>query len=104
MTGPDLDPRTHARTSDPGTSHEAAARLTNKRTMMRRLLTEFLRRPMTAWEAGEACGYSADEGAWKRVSDLANEGWVEDTGATRIGPKNRRQIVWAITDDGRAAL
>lgn len=102
----DLDPHTHARTTDPRTSHAAARRLARRVTMLRRLLTEFARFPdgLTAEEAATFAGYTADDGAWKRVSDLALAGWIEDTGRNRIASSGRDQIVRAITDTGRGAL
>lgn len=104
MTEPPLEPRTHARHHDPRTSHEAAAQLSDKQTMMRRLLWAFLAQPLTAEQAADACGYGAESGAWKRVSDLANRGLIEDTDATRLGRSGRSQIVWRITNNGRNAL
>jgi hypothetical protein len=98
-----LDPRTHARTTDPDTSHEAAAKLTPRSTMMARLLSAFLDCDRNADEATEAAGYSPADGAWKRISDLAAVGWIADTGERREGRSGRRQIVWYITDDGMRA-
>jgi len=100
----DLDPRTHARRTDPGTSHDAAAQLSQKRTMMRRLLAAYAIGPMTADEASHVCGYTPRDGAWKRVSDLAALGLIEDTDVTRPGRSGRAQMVRRITDDGRATL
>lgn len=100
----DLDPLTHARTGDPDTSHTAAVRLSDKRTMMRTLLVAFNRRPLTSEEAADICGYDASSGAWKRVSDLHQLGLIEDTGLRRVGRSGRAQMVRRITGDGRAAL
>lgn len=102
-TGP-LDPRTHARSADPWTSHAAAERLAKKTTMLRRLLYAYAARPMTAEEAAEYCGYSAEDGAWKRSSDLAARGLIEDTDTARPGRSGRLQIVRRITDEGLNAL
>lgn len=106
MTGDyELDPRTHARTWDPTTSHDAAVRLSSKRTMMRRLLWVYLLLgPLTAEEATEAAGYEPDDGAWKRCSDLASRGWITDTGTTRTASTGREQMVREITLAGRRAL
>lgn len=102
----ELDPHTHARTSDPRTSHAAAHRLAHRETMLRRLLVEFERYPagLTAEESSTFAGYTADDGAWKRVSDLALRGWIEDTGRNRIASSGREQIVRRITAAGRKAL
>ena len=99
-----LDPHTHARTTDPATSHLAAAKLTDKTTMLRKLLWAYAVRPMTAEEASDYCGYTAADGAWKRSSDLAARGLIVDTDQARTGRSGRLQIVRAITQDGRDAL
>lgn len=100
----ELDPHTHARTEDPGTSHAAAAQLSSKRTMMRRLLTQYASVWLTAEEAALACGFTAADGAWKRVSDLLNAGLLEDSGQLRTGSSGRAQRVLRITAAGREAL
>lgn len=99
-----LDPHTHARTTDPATSHRAAQRLTDKTTMLRRLLWAYAVKPMTAEEAADYCQYSAEDGAWKRSSDLAARGLIADTDYARPGRSGRLQIVRAITQEGRNAL
>ena len=99
-----LDPRTHARTLDPATSHDAARQLTDKATMLRRLLAAYAIGPMTADEATHVCGYTPRDGAWKRISDLAQLGLIEDTDVTRVGRSGRAQMVRRITDEGRRAL
>lgn len=100
----DLEPRTHARRGDPDTSHDAAARLANQRSMMRRLLVTYLERPRTADEATDAAGYDAASGAWKRISDLDGLGLISDTGDRRPGRSGRLQIVRAITEKGLDTL
>jgi hypothetical protein len=72
--------------------------------MMRRLLWAYHTAPRTAEEAADTAGYGPDSGAWKRVSDLAVLGWIEDTGDTRPARSGRAQIVRRITDDGRREL
>jgi hypothetical protein len=102
---PGLDPRTHARTADPDTSHEAARRLTSKATMMRTLLRTYdYWGWLTTDEAIGRAGYRAEAGAWKRISDLAMHGFIEDAGPRRPGLSGRLQIVRRITDKGRKAL
>lgn len=100
----DLDPRTHARWGDPDTSHAAARALSPRQTMMRRLLTAFMVEPLTADEAIWRCGYTAEAGAWKRISDLTLAGFLEDTGQRRPGRSGRDQMVRRITAEGRRAL
>lgn len=101
------DPRTLARSADPQTSHDAAARLDAGRagTIRRRLLVQFGRFPnLTADEATSAAGFEPADGAWKRVSDLINLGLIEATGDTRPGSSGREQRVLRVTDAGREAL
>lgn len=99
-----VDPRAHARGGDPATSHAAARHLSAKRSMLRRLLWAYHDAALTAEQAADVCGYAADDGAWKRVSDLAVLGWIEDTGETRPARSGRAQMVRRITDDGRREL
>lgn len=100
----DLLASTHARTDDPDTSKAAAARLSDKATMMRKLLKCFSVRSLTSDEAVWLAGYLPADGAWKRVSDLAAKGLIEDTGERRPGDSGRAQMVRRITDKGREAL
>lgn len=65
--------------------------------MLRRLLLAYADRNLTAEQAADACGYTADQGAWKRCSDLANQGLVEDTGDRRLARSGRPQMVRQIT-------
>ena len=96
-----LSPKEHARTGDPGTSHAAAATFSRPRaaSMMGRLLAviESSRDGLTAEEAAWLCGFSAADGSWKRVSDLASKGLITDTGITRTGTSGKAQTVWKAT-------
>lgn len=100
-----LDPRTHARRTDPDTSRAAAHDLGNARiTLMRSLLRTFADRgTLTAEEAADLSGVDQWQ-ASKRVSDLDNLGWIEDTGWRRRGRAGRTQMVRQITDAGRREL
>lgn len=89
-----LNPRTHARAADPHTSHTAAARLTDKTTMLRALTAQYHNgAELTAEEAATRAGYTPADGAWKRISDLLNQGVLEDTGRTRKASSGRSQRV-----------
>ena len=96
------------RATDPDTSAAAAASLGNPVVAMRRTLLQqyHLARlnGLTAEEASYAAGYTPADGAWKRVSDLQNAGYVEDTGRTRSANSGRQQRVLVITDKGLEAL
>lgn len=89
-----FDPRSHARTSDPSTSHAAAAELTTADDHRSRLLAAFRGQPagLTADEAASIAGLLA-VGYWKRVSDLKRDGLVVDSGRTRPGRSGRAQRV-----------
>ena len=100
------EPHTLARATDPHTSLAAAKALGGKAgTMRRRLLFAYRQiEELTADEAAEQAGYSAEDGAWKRVSDLLTAGLIEDTGYTRAGRLGRQQRVLRITAAGVEAL
>ncbi len=95
-----------ARSTDPSTSHEAAESASDyRKTMAKNLLKAFKENPsgLTAEEASSLCGYSAEHGAWKRVSDLRNAGYIEpkvvdDVEVTRVGSSNRKQRVMVVSE------
>jgi hypothetical protein len=104
MSQLELTPEKLHRTEDPWTSRAAARQL--KANTMRRRLLEMFRRwgPLTAEGVANSAGYGAEDGAWKRVSDLLNLGLIEDTGETRTASSGRQQRVLRITAKGREAL
>lgn len=91
---PLCSPRRLARTTDPVTSKQAAAKV-QRATMLHNLTTVFQQNwgGLTAEEAAQIAGYSAADGAWKRVSDLLNTGVLTDTGLTREGSSGRQQRI-----------
>jgi hypothetical protein len=96
------------RNSDPKTSRQAAENTVIKRGSQRfRLLVWYNERLMglTSEEAGELSGL-AQKGAgyWKRISELRNMGYIQDTGQTRMAKTGNQQIVCQITRAGRLAL
>lgn len=99
-----LDPRKHARTTDPDTSQAAARRLSDARTQMRRLLAAYLYAGASTCEESAAYAGYQHERATKRVSDLLRDGFIEDTGERRRGTSGRLQMICRITDKGRKAL
>ena len=83
FSAPDLPPL--VRTSDPGTSHDAATRITPKRgTQMATLLAVYTAYPQGLTD-GEAERISGIKGSWKRSSDLRRTGAIRPTGAERDG-------------------
>lgn len=95
-----------ARNTDPDTSHDAAAQVNGRRreTMARQLLAVFAICPLTAEEAADACDFTADDGAWRRVSDLVNAGLLTNTDRRHRARSGRDQLVREITQAGRDAL
>lgn len=102
----EFEARKLARREDPETSHQAARLLGGKAgTMRRRLLIAFgASGGLTAEEAANLCGFTAADGAWKRVSDLKNAKLIAPMGKTRPASSGREQQVLGITDLGWAAL
>lgn len=97
----------HARRTDPTSSHQAAAQLSSKHTMMRTLLNVFNAHAEAGLTAEEACalaGYGPGDGAWKRVSDLKRQGLIVGTDRERVTASHRMAQVLTITDKGRGAL
>ena len=43
-----------------------------------------------------AAGFTKADGVWKRVSDLARDRLIVDSGIRRPGDSGRMQVVWAI--------
>lgn len=95
-------PEAHSRTTDPETSRMAADQLKPGR-MLTRLYAVYAEHPegLTAEEAAELAGYTAEDGAWKRVSDLSRQGLVYPTGEMRPGRSGRLQRVLSVDEEGR---
>ena len=86
----DLPPVSHS--DDPETSSQQPSDA-ERVTIMKRLLAEIERCPMTAEEASEAIGVHHWAGR-KRMSDLHNTGQIMDSGARRQGSSGRQAVVW----------
>lgn len=102
--------RTLARNTDPVTSHMAAASVRPVPNRMR-MLEQFSRTPQTTEQAAEAAGLlRIGICYWKRVSELAQDGWItehrDSSGIPLVLPNRsgRKALVYTITDDGREAL
>ena len=99
------------RATDPDTSVDAAYSIKPDK-MMGELLMAFYTHPhgLTADEAADKCGYTDEDGAWRRVSDLLYCGVIDivrtPTGraVTRPGRRGRSQQVKAITPAGIAEV
>lgn len=87
ITPREADPRTLARTSDPDTSAAAVPSAVRRRQLANRLMTAYaIRGPMTAVEASAFIG---EPTAWRRVSELAQAGYLETTGHVRRNPSGK---------------
>ena len=90
-----IEAKVLARHDDPATSKQAA-KLAQRETILNLLTDQFRLAGMgglTAEEAAVGAGYTAADGAWKRVSDLLNMAVLTDTGVTRKGSSGRQQRV-----------
>lgn len=102
-----LDGQGGARRSDPATSKRAAVEVAPRVGSKRRAVLEtFDRRSVSlGFTASEAEHYSQVSGAWKRVSELAQGGFIRATGDVRhIPATGKQQQVYVITEKGRAAI
>lgn len=84
-----------ARTTDPATSHEAAAAVTPELTRLEQLCLNALTvRDMTVSEIAKWTDVERDTLS-PRITNLVRRKLVEDTGTKRVPEgKRRRQIVW----------
>jgi hypothetical protein len=97
-------PTAFARSSDPSTSHDAAAELTPK---LRKIQADVLafaarRRGFTDPQLGE---HFNDYGSTHRSrrAELVDLGLIEDSGI-RLGEKGHKHTVWRISEAGRRVL
>lgn len=96
--------RPNVRTSDPHTSRDAAASLdpaTLGRQQAAVIASLAARREATCEEIAGDVGNYPNRVA-RRITDLHDLGLVADTGSTRAASSGRQQIVWHLTDAGRA--
>jgi hypothetical protein len=86
----------HARSSDPDTSHAAAAAL--RPTETEAAVLDALARCPSGATASELVALM--KGAWNtitpRLAPLCRKGFIRDSGERRKGPTNRSQIVWSV--------
>jgi hypothetical protein len=96
-----------ARTTDPDTSHVAAATIAGSgtvRAMLRLLLQQFAGGEQLTSEQASLRAELEPEKCSKRTSDLIRLGFLAPTGEQRLGTTGRPQRVLAITGRGREAL
>ncbi len=93
--------RTHARTNDPSTSHEAAKHIASSGSLgkVQRQVLDALRRYtfhgcVTGRELAELNGI---DGAWKRLPDLERAGLAERVGTQKCTVTGRKATSWKAT-------
>lgn len=99
------------RSTDPETSHEAAASVTNIGDTHRRILGLLMEKPDTHHGLRERYErerglfhlwpYVSDSGLRTRTRELVDRGYVIDSGQRVKLPSRRNAVVWAITDAGQ---
>lgn len=106
--GLDFEPHAHARTSDPETSHEAAA-LVNASEMQQRVLAIYRDHPNGLTDEELVAIYAqrfstggrsleSRSSPRKRRSDLANANLLVDSGQRRPLASGRNGVVWRVAD------
>ena len=87
--------KTHARTTDPSTSHMAAARAPSLAKQHCALIHEILMRlaPLTAEEVSCCCDLSHAQVS-RRLVDLRKDSKIMDSGFKRLTSADRWAIVW----------
>jgi len=100
----DADPRHHARTSDPDTSHLAAAAV-NVTRQARAVLAAYLDgAALLDVEAYDLAGFPMANNRGQRCSDLRRSGFIERTGTRRRTPNGQLAHECRITAAGRSYL
>lgn len=99
--------RSGSRRSDPGTSREGAADVAVRAGSQRgKLLRVYATTPLgglTSDEARDAAGLSMRSCYWKRVSELAQFGYIEAFGS-HAGEAGSNKTVYRVTDKGRTTV
>lgn len=114
-----LDAIPRARTTDPKTSQDAADSVRNVTEVQLAILDILASNPTTDTkliqkyrgraEAGSGLWrvpypYASESGIRTRRRELADRGFVQDTGAQVKLPSGRKAVVWAITPAGEDVL
>jgi hypothetical protein len=105
MTQLDLwEARTHSRTSDPQTSHDAAEAI-NITRQARRILSSYKSGlALLDVQAYQRAGFAPHACDGQRCSDLRTAGLIERTGAKAITPSGKYGYLCRITDLGQKYL
>jgi len=101
---PEPDPKTMARSTDPVTSKQAALQVSKRAPSQQvQLLQTFANGvELTDEESGDLTGLSKKPKCcyWKRLSELRQGGYIEDTGRTKASSVGEQQRVCRITAKG----
>jgi hypothetical protein len=90
----------------PDTERQAAVQVASRVTGLRKQALEALSR-QTQGATGEELSLIMDEWLYSvkpRLTELARFGLVEDSGRRKVNKRNRREIIWQITDQGRTFI
>lgn len=91
-----FDPTTHARRTDPATSHDAAASIQPAAVTLMLEVYRIIRDhgPISAWGiAARLGGDHQGSTVGRRTADLRDRRWIVEHG-TEMGPKGRRVTLW----------
>lgn len=89
----------HARRTDPTTSHEAAASVSNI-TLTQEFILKALVRPATdvalveRYQSLKRAPRASESGIRSRRAELVNRGLVRDSGLRTILPSGRKAVLW----------
>jgi predicted ArsR family transcriptional regulator len=88
---------THARGDDIDTSHDAAESAESLSTRHKAIVYASLKThgPQTSQEIADRTGLEHAQ-AWRRVSDLRNDGTICDSGERRPNKSGRQAAVWKL--------
>ena len=90
----------------PDTEVEAAVLVAPRVTGLRKQALEALSR-QTQGATGEELSQIMNEWLYSvkpRLTELARFGLVEDSGRRKVNKRNRQEIIWQITDQGRTYI
>ena len=88
-----------ARTSNPETSHQAAASVKNL-TKTKLFVLKALSKPrhdnemVIVYRSYKTAPMASDQGIKSRRAELVREGFIEDSGKRVVLPSGRKSIVW----------
>lgn len=89
----------------PDTEVAAAEKVAPKVGGLRLMVLQFLHRRKVGGATGERISKSLDQWLYSvkpRLTELARMGLVKDSGKREVNSRNRREIIWEITEEGRS--